>query len=144
MEFHLGPGGQMQFLGYSVFRTATHGAYGGNLVANQRELLGATGADPLLLADLVHYHLSHLPSLLGDYQGPLGIDMMRLSDGHVHPVVEINLRRTMGHLALTLYERGITGNESLTPPPADDAGFQAVVSGGLLQILPPRRHPKAG
>ena len=42
---------------------------------------------------------------LGDYRGPFGIDMMvvRGDDGFLlHPCVEINLRRTMGHVALSL------------------------------------------
>jgi hypothetical protein len=49
---------------------------------------------------------------LGTYQGPFGIDMMivrnnpQLSTNSsqllLHPCVEINLRRTMGHVALSL------------------------------------------
>jgi hypothetical protein len=43
----------------------------------------------------------------GKYQGPFGIDMMVVStadkDGFLlHPCVEINLRRTMGHVALAI------------------------------------------
>jgi hypothetical protein len=39
---------------------------------------------------------------LGTYSGPFGIDMMIIKDGFLHPCVEINLRRTMGHVALSL------------------------------------------
>ncbi|MBQ2179413.1 MAG: hypothetical protein II450_03295, partial [Prevotella sp.] len=49
---------------------------------------------------------------LGTYQGPFGIDMMivrndpqlstKISQLLLHPCVEINLRRTMGHVALSL------------------------------------------
>ena len=42
----------------------------------------------------------------GVYTGPFGIDMMVVSDADsapaIHPCVELNLRRTMGHVALTL------------------------------------------
>jgi hypothetical protein len=41
------------------------------------------------------------------YQGPFGVDMMIVGkedkDGFLlHPCVEINLRRTMGHVALSI------------------------------------------
>jgi hypothetical protein len=49
---------------------------------------------------------------LGDYRGPFGVDMMivrgdgieKTEDGNclLHPCVEINLRRTMGHVALAI------------------------------------------
>ena len=47
---------------------------------------------------------------LGTYRGPFGVDMMivaptfnvQRSMFNVHPCVEINLRRTMGHVALAL------------------------------------------
>ena len=53
---------------------------------------------------------SRLSSLLGKwckdvYHGPLGVDMMVVDmagDYFLHPCVEINLRRTMGHVALDL------------------------------------------
>ena len=42
--------------------------------------------------------------LVGRYTGPLGIDMMVVEHHGVklHPCVEMNLRRTMGHVALSL------------------------------------------
>ena len=45
--------------------------------------------------------------LAGKYQGPLGVDMMVVADEAnnrfcLHPCVEINLRRTMGHVAIAL------------------------------------------
>ena len=49
------------------------------------------------------YHLKDM--LQGRYQGPLGVDMMVISADEgflLHPCVEINLRRTMGHVALAL------------------------------------------
>ena len=40
------------------------------------------------------------------YTGPFGIDMMVVRNNHdehvLHPCVELNLRRTMGHVALSL------------------------------------------
>lgn len=100
--------GKVDYSGLSVF-TTENGFYTGNLVA----------AEELKLALLSQYvapeHLSEirvkLQRLLGEaigtaYSGPLGVDMMVYADAdsrlHVHPMVEINLRRTMGHAALSL------------------------------------------
>ena len=46
-----------------------------------------------------------LPELLKGYEGPVGVDMMVLHDRMIHPCVEINLRRTMGHVALNISPR---------------------------------------
>jgi hypothetical protein len=35
------------------------------------------------------------------YVGPFGVDMMVTKEG-LHPCVEVNLRRTMGHVALAI------------------------------------------
>jgi len=44
------------------------------------------------------------PMLNGKYRGPFGVDMMIVHGQQpaLHPCVEINLRRTMGHAALML------------------------------------------
>jgi hypothetical protein len=42
---------------------------------------------------------------LKGYEGPFGIDMMIVASNDgclLHPCIEINLRRTMGHVALSL------------------------------------------
>ncbi len=130
MEFMARRDGTVDFLGYSVFHTDKRGEYVGNVVASQATLLELIGVDEKLLQRLAAYHCSHLCSL--GYHGPIGIDMMRLADGRIHPVVEINFRRNMGILAMTLYEQGLTHNVDLTP--AVRHGYQAVVRNGLLTI----------
>ena len=97
--------GRVSLSGLSLFYT-DHGAYVGNLVMDEErkwQLLDCyVGRD--LLARLV----DRLCFLLGKalcsvYAGPLGIDMMVVrQDGalYVHPCVEMNLRATMGHVAL--------------------------------------------
>jgi hypothetical protein len=51
----------------------------------------------------------HLQKLLdGNYNGPLGVDLMIIKKEEalrLHPCVEINLRNTMGHIALLINER---------------------------------------
>lgn len=100
--------GQVSYRGLSVF-TTENGFYTGNLVAREelKEALLARYVSPEILGDI----RTSLQRLLGEaistaYCGPLGVDMMIYADEvsrlHVHPMVEINLRRTMGHAALSL------------------------------------------
>ena len=131
LEFWVHGPGEVEYLGLSLFLTAPGGAYAGNLLAPQPELLRLTGADEGLLHRLIACH-THLLGQL-DYHGPVGIDMMRLAGGRLHPVVEINLRHNMGILALTIQRRGLTHDHALTPP-ASPGGFQAAVHQGLLRI----------
>lgn len=120
----------VRFIGYSVFSTDETGHYGGNYVESQEELLRRIDLPRPLLQTLIDYHceaLSRLP-----YRGPVGIDMMRLADGRVHPCVEINFRMTMGLLALQLYDKGITDDQRLAGVP--EHGFEACIRRGRLVI----------
>ncbi|MCD8285014.1 MAG: hypothetical protein LUB62_02150 [Prevotellaceae bacterium] len=130
LEFRVRGEGEVDFLGLSVFHTGRNGAYEGNVVAPQEALRRMIGADEALLQRLIDYHRLHLGRL--GYTGPVGVDMMLLRDGRVHPVVEINFRRSMGMLAIKLNELGLTGDADLTP--AVRQGFQAVVRDGVLAI----------
>ncbi len=117
-----------RFLGYSVFSADEMGHYGGNYVESQDELLRRISLPDELLQHMIDYHQCELSRL--SYRGPVGIDMMRLSDGRVHPCVEINFRRTMGLLALDLYKKGITDNQLLAGNPRQ--GFSAQIIDGKL------------
>lgn len=123
MEFHCDADGTVRYLGLSLFHT-TNGAYTGNILATEsakRKILSRYLSTDLL--DSVQAEICRLlsPVLAGSYYGPLGIDMMIVSSFipppssllpypsslilppfSLHPCVEINLRRTMGHVALHL------------------------------------------
>lgn len=113
MEFFVDVAG-VHYAGLSVFHTI-NGAYVGNSLSTEdekRQML-APYVDNRVL-DRLAEHLTQLLNdhLKGKYQGPLGVDMMVVANQNtaadtpsgffVHPVVEINLRRTMGHVALSL------------------------------------------
>ena len=132
LEFDIRPGGESRFLGYSLFQTAERGRYGGQRVASQDEIIQEIGADRGLLRDLVSYHLTHLPAL--GYTGPMGIDMMRLADGRLHPVVELNLRRNMGILAIEVNHRH-PGARNIALTPRGPHGFQLIVQDGWMRIV---------
>ncbi|MBQ8463447.1 MAG: hypothetical protein IJ544_04945 [Prevotella sp.] len=111
MEFEALADGSVRYLGLSLFHTA-NGAYAGNILATEsakREMISRYVPDGLL--DEVQTEICRqLASVFKDqYAGPFGIDMMIVRSGEtaredflLHPCVEINLRRTMGHVALAL------------------------------------------
>lgn len=112
MEFESDGKGYVRYLGLSLFHTQ-NGAYIGNVLATEEEKQGMINhyiPDDLLIAVR-----EKICGVLGElycdkYAGPFGIDMMVVrGDDNQHfllnPCVEINLRRTMGHVALALSEQ---------------------------------------
>ena len=106
MEFYAAASGEIRYEGLSLFHTA-NGAYTGNILATEnckREMINHY-IPVSLLDDIKGIICSKLPALLkGGYVGPFGVDMMVVKGDKflLHPCVEINLRRTMGHVALAL------------------------------------------
>lgn len=135
--------GRCTYNGLSLFTTDRLGAYTGNLLAPQEQLAELI-AHPALgpLADTLPGIIERI--IGSDYNGPLGVDMMTLADGSITPAVELNLRNTMGHLALRLYERHIsnsrTANFTILPGPTlPDAPSvsNGRLTAGSLNLTPP-------
>lgn len=103
MEFEADDRGGVKYIGLSVFATHDGGGYAGNVVAPQEELrrtLEARAGRPLGLEDLADSLCAALAEVLAsDYVGPLGVDMMLTPEG-IHPCIEVNLRNTMGRVAI--------------------------------------------
>lgn len=112
MEFESDGCGKVSGLGLSLFHTS-NGAYTGNILASEEEKRAMIGHYiPVCLLDSVQVMLCQIlgETFRGRYKGPFGVDMMVVArddkDGFLlHPCVEINLRRTMGHVALELSKR---------------------------------------
>ena len=128
MEFEAAADGTIRYLGLSLFHTV-NGAYVGNILATEsikREVISRY--IPVCLLDSIKQKITKQLRLPG-YVGPFGIDMLIVKnsgDGNhnsqfsilqpegrsvarnlnsqlsLHPCVEINLRRTMGHVALSI------------------------------------------
>ena len=104
MEFSADGQGHIRYEGLSLFHTV-NGAYVGNILATERskqEMLSR-----YIPVDFIGCIQEKIISCLdlGDYAGPFGVDMMIVKSPSgflLHPCVEINLRRTMGHVALSL------------------------------------------
>lgn len=115
---------KVSYVGLSVFATTDVGAYTGNLVGNNEVLLAQLPEEIRNdLPQVIHSLTNHLQTLLlHHYEGPLGIDLMCVRNGEgnlcLHPCVEINLRNTMGQVALhcnALLPNGKSGIYRLQP-----------------------------
>ena len=111
MEFLSDGRGAVSYVGLSLFQTS-NGAYTGNILADdeEKEAMISRYIPVDLLKTVQGKICDFMGVLLKDrYVGAFGIDMMvvRREDGDgflLHPCVEINLRRTMGHVAISLTE----------------------------------------
>lgn len=98
-----------KFKGYSLFNTDHSGAYLGNIVAPPSYIynLASRFLDKDVAEKLIEFYQRNLHEIYGPhYEGWLGIDMMIYRDntGHyaISPCTEVNMRMTMGVVALYL------------------------------------------
>lgn len=129
MEFEVDEMGQIRYCGLSLFHTVGSAYVGNLLVTERRKQEVISRYIPVSLLDDIKERIRHCLSL-SDYRGCFGVDMMICASSHeqgatesaapylLHPCVEINLRRTMGHVALALHRR---------LNPTDDDAFEAVM-----------------
>ncbi len=104
MEFSSDGTGNIQYEGLSLFHTL-NGAYIGNILATDKKKQEMISRYlPIdLIEDVKQKVIDNL--IIGNYKGPFGVDMMVVAGKDkfmLHPCVEINLRRTMGHVALSM------------------------------------------
>lgn len=104
--------GEALFLGVSTFYTSPRGKYQANIIKSQEEIV-----EFLIINSDVHSRSNNLATLISRqkllldnyvaryYSGPLGIDMLITENGNIHPCVEINIRNTMGRVAIDMYNR---------------------------------------
>lgn len=118
MEFSANAEG-FTYIGLSLFDTSGT-AYTGNLLATEEEKRAklARYLSPTQIDSLRQLVLHCLEAISPRFRlGPFGIDMMivRTEDGkiRVHPCVEINFRRTMGHVAIALQQRITMHSEAM-------------------------------
>lgn len=110
MEFISDGRGTVRYCGLSVFDTRS-GAYTGSILDTEEDKVARlttwiSTAQLIMIKEQLTMVLGR--ELGNSYRGPLGVDMMVVSVDNklmVHPCVELNLRRTMGHVALALTQR---------------------------------------
>ena len=110
MEFYSSQEGTVSFAGYSLFETDDFGNYKQNILMSDsgiEEHLLSYGIQSATLHDVRERLIEIFSGMVSDYYtGYFGVDMMIYADDErrlqINPCVELNLRRTMGHVALSL------------------------------------------
>ena len=95
------------FCGYSLFYTE-NGAYRGNVLASDKFIENQlVELVPLELLEMVKVELMGYlrRRVCGRYEGFIGVDQFFSEESGLNPVVEINMRMTMGLLARNIYDR---------------------------------------
>ena len=131
-EFVRHSDGAIEYVGVHLFTTA-QGRYGASLVAPREVVREQLRRQPTTPSH--EEYVAHLLERLRGYDfhgytGPFGIDTVVWRDGdhlRLAPSVEINLRRTMGHIALELSRRyaeptGLTYLYEITTPQSLSGG----------------------
>lgn len=113
MEFYSDGKGNIRYEGLSVFNTEQKGAYTGNILISQTALQEKIESDIdkerfkkvcQAVTETLQTIYSHT------YNGYLGVDMILYEQNGqrlIHPCIEVNMRFTMGLVALRLFERHI-------------------------------------
>lgn len=112
MEFYSDGKGNVTYQGLSVFGTGEKGAYSGNLLGSQEYL---SAQIKRRVGEEIYVRIQNavtdaLKNIYGNlYRGYLGVDMLvyKAKDGSyaIHPCIEINMRYTMGLVALHLSQK---------------------------------------
>lgn len=144
-EFVRHPDGGIEYVGVHLFTTG-QGRYGASLIAPREVVLEQLHRQPTTPTH--EQYVAHLLERLRGYDfhgyaGPFGIDTVVWRDGdhlRLAPSVEINLRRTMGHVALELSRRyaepsGQTYLYEITSPQGL-TGLPLYLTGSLLRHAP--------
>ncbi|GHV06037.1 hypothetical protein FACS189416_6340 [Bacteroidia bacterium] len=117
LEFYVNAEGKVNYEGLSVFHTNEKGAYKGNVLQSQSSLWKQLESyvSPEMLKQVQKAVTQAVEYTYGGcYVGYLGVDMLiyKAGDGSfaIHPCVEVNLRYTMGLVAIRLFEQFLSDN----------------------------------
>ncbi len=139
--------GRVTMRGYSLFFNSSGDAYGGNIMATGSELenmivdAGASRSELHAVAAALECLLS---ALVADcYEGYFGVDMLVTDDGMIAPCVELNLRMTMGVVAMLWREHylheastGIFRVSTVQPDPLVPVVEAGRLKSGVLALTP--------
>lgn len=93
--------GKAKYCGLSLFQSDHRGKYSGNRLIPQDEIENILKAESEWSSEILSQQKVFIENAISPfYNGPLGFDMLVTDKGYVNPCVEINLRQTMGHVAI--------------------------------------------
>ena len=117
MEFRIISSVDIEFIGYSYFKTDNNGVYQGNSLVDDLSF-SASLNNQFYRDNFIQEVCDELKVILlqtygSTYVGPLGVDMMVCQENErepylLHPCVEVNLRMNMGILAHAFYTRFVS------------------------------------
>lgn len=110
-------GGCARFMALSLFATDERGGYRGNIVTSDDDIISRLGTDPMPWAAKVADALTAV--VAPHYDGWAGVDMVVTERGGIWPLIELNLRSTMGVIAAAM--RPYFGHPALLAPSVDRA-----------------------
>lgn len=94
--------GKPEFNGVAAFEASTRGKYHFNRIDSQESLINEfekiSATSLSVIIDAQKAALSE--TIAPEYSGPVGIDMVVGAEGEVNPCIELNLRNTMGMVAM--------------------------------------------
>ncbi len=132
-------GVQVKYVGLSCFFNERGAAYAGNIIAPQSQLMRILGVDENVIKRIAEALEGVLSSLVcSDYKGYLGVDMMLyngLNGVAIAPCIEVNLRMTMGVVAMKWGERFLAEGSRAVMRVAYGAEYRkidVVMEGGKL------------
>jgi hypothetical protein len=113
MEFFVNEQGNVRYEGLSVFETSPKGAYRGNKLMTQakleKEVFSSVGET--LFRQVKEAAAEAIGEIYAGYTGYIGIDMLVYKTvkgaNALHPCIEVNMRYTMGMVAIRLFEKYI-------------------------------------
>ncbi len=112
LEFDIDTKSGAKYAGLSLFRTSPSGNYLGNRIAPPSLLEESLTEQGVELQPLAAVCTEVLNKTIGEsYAGPLGIDMMLVKQANkmvLHPCIEVNLRMTMGRVAVHLQQAQVS------------------------------------
>ena len=119
MEFNF-QSDRAEFVGYSLFKTTSSGAYSGNYLLSDRAI--EKHLSSYISTEMLHKVreslMSKLSKRFANYNGFVGVDMMicdvksKFNNYKLHPCVEINMRMNMGIVSHAFYQRFVdSGSE---------------------------------
>lgn len=92
--------GCARFMSLSLFATDDRGAYRGNIVTSDDDIISRLGVDPM---PWVYKVADALTAVVAPrYTGWAGVDMVVTETGGIWPLIEMNLRSTMGVVAAAM------------------------------------------
>lgn len=110
-EWHI-DNGEICYCGLSLFNSDSRGKYCGNNLLEQSEIKRLISIESDWDDSILYCQREFIKNYISPfYNGPLGFDMLVTDKGKINPCVEINIRRTMGHVAIDV-ERQLSYSSS--------------------------------